>query len=390
MPTFKHLLLVFVCLISVNNAVDLSIADYGAKGDGQTDASRAFINAWAAACESSSAAATIRVPSDKYFVGPVVFQGPRENTRITFRLHGILLAPADYRHLGSSADWISFRNVRGVAVIGGYLDGKGSSMWACKDARNDCPHRASSLAFYDSKDVLIQDLTSINSKNSHIEIHSSEDVTVRGVRIVAPGRSPNTDGIHVQNSTGVNILETDIKTGDDCISIGPGTRNLWIESVACGPGHGISIGSLAKRPEEEGVENVTVKKVVLRQTENGLRIKAWKRASKGYVRGVVFQHVTMINAKNPIIIDQHYCPNHGKDCPNQRSGGVKVSDVAYEDIKGTSASKIAVKFDCSASSPCKHIELHDIMLTYGKPRARSFCQNVKGTASGLVEPPSCL
>jgi hypothetical protein len=32
--------------------------------------------------------------------------------------------------------------------------------------------------------------------------------------------------------------------GDDCMSIGNGTHNLHVSKVICGPGHGISIGSL--------------------------------------------------------------------------------------------------------------------------------------------------
>uniref|UniRef100_A0A803MF01 Uncharacterized protein n=1 Tax=Chenopodium quinoa TaxID=63459 RepID=A0A803MF01_CHEQI len=38
--------------------------------------------------------------------------------------------------------------------------------------------------------------------------------------------------------------------------------------------------------------------------------------SDGFVSDVVFQHLTMENARNPIIIDQKYCPNH-KDCPGE-------------------------------------------------------------------------
>lgn len=73
----------------------------------------------------------------------------------------------------------------------------------------------------------------------HVVIHSYENVILEGGRILAPGDSPNTDGIHVQNSVNTRILNTGIKTGDDCVSIGPGTKNLWIQRVACGPGHGI-------------------------------------------------------------------------------------------------------------------------------------------------------
>lgn len=73
----------------------------------------------------------------------------------------------------------------------------------------------------------------------HILVDSCENVKLQGVKVSAPGNSPNTDGIHVQYSSRVTIMNSRIGTGDDCISIGPGTSNLWIENIACGPGHGI-------------------------------------------------------------------------------------------------------------------------------------------------------
>lgn len=73
----------------------------------------------------------------------------------------------------------------------------------------------------------------------HIVIDRCNNVKVQGVKVTAAGNSPNTDGIHVQLSSSVTILNSNIETGDDCISIGSGTTNLWIESIACGPGHGI-------------------------------------------------------------------------------------------------------------------------------------------------------
>lgn len=96
-----------------------------------------------------------------------------------------------------------------------------------------------SLIFRNSNNVLISGLTSTNSELYHIVIDNCDAVTVQGVKINAPGNSPNTDGIHVQGSTGVTITGASIRTGDDCVSIGPGTTNLWIELVSCGPGHGI-------------------------------------------------------------------------------------------------------------------------------------------------------
>ena len=77
-----------------------------------------------------------------------------------------------------------------------------------------------------------------------------------------------------------------------------------------------SIGSLAKDLEEEGVQNVTVKTAIFKGTQNGLRIKSWARPSSGFVQGVLFLDVEMLNVQNPIVIDQNYCP-HNLNCPGQ-------------------------------------------------------------------------
>jgi polygalacturonase len=75
---------------------------------------------------------------------------------------------------------------------------------------------------------------------------------------------------------------------------------------------------LGKELEEFGVQNVTVKTVKFIGTENGVRIKSWGRPSNGFARNIIFQHATMVNVQNPIVIDQNYCPNE-KDCPGQVS-----------------------------------------------------------------------
>ena len=95
------------------------------------------------------------------------------------------------------------------------------------------------LGFSNSNNIKVVGLTSLNSQMFHIVINGCNNVKMQGVKVSASGNSPNTDGIHVQMSTGVTILNSKIGTGDDCVSIGPGTNSLWIEDIACGPGHGI-------------------------------------------------------------------------------------------------------------------------------------------------------
>ncbi|GMY32969.1 polygalacturonase-like isoform X1 [Fagus crenata] len=364
-----------------------NVVSLGAKADGKSDSTQAFLSAWKFACASVKPA-TIYVPAGSFYLRQVAFSGPCKNNAIIIRIDGTLVAPSDFRVIGNSGNWVLFEHVDGVTISGGILDGRGTGLWACKASGKSCPSGATTLEFSNSNNIVVSALTSLNSQMFHIVVNGCHNVKMQDVKVTAAGNSPNTDGIHVQLSSTITILNSKIRTGDDCISIGPGTTNLWIENVACGPGHGISIGSLGKDQQEVGVQNVTVKTVTFTGTQNGLRIKSWGRPSNGFARNILFQHAVMVNVQNPIVIDQNYCPGN-KGCPGQASG-VKVSDVTYQDIHGTSAIEVAVKFDCSSGNPCSRIRLENVKLTYNNQVAQASCNHAAGTSSGFVQPTSCL
>ncbi|GMP87392.1 hypothetical protein CsSME_00039785 [Camellia sinensis var. sinensis] len=118
---------------------------------------------------------------------------------------------------------------------------------------------------------------------------------------------------------------------DDCVSIGSGYYDVDIRNLTCGLGHGISIGSLGNHNTRACVSNVTVRDTVIKQSDNGVRIKTWQ-GGHGAVSGIMFSNVHMENVRNPIMIDQFYCLS--KDCSNQTTA-VFVSDIIYMNIKGT-------------------------------------------------------
>ncbi|XP_038699689.1 polygalacturonase-like [Tripterygium wilfordii] len=391
MAAYTYILVSFVLLFTYSHspllafgASQYNVVTYGARPDGKTDSTPAFVASWVKAC-GSKGPANIYVPKGRFFVRNVVFNGPCKNSAIVVQIDGTLVAPSDL----NAANWVMFRDVNGVTVSGGMMDGQGASLWACKaSGKKSCRRGATSLEFENSNNIVIAGLTSLNSQLFHIVINDCHNVKVQGVKVSAAGNSPNTDGVHVQGSTDVTILNSKIATGDDCVSVGPGTTNLWIENIACGPGHGISIGSLGKDFQEAGVQNVTVTSVQFIGTENGVRIKSWGRPSNGFARNILFQHCTMTNVDNPIVIDQNYCPDE-KNCPGQASG-VKISDVAYLDIHGSSATEVAVKLDCSKKYACSGIKMEDVKLTYKNQVAHASCVNADGSSSGIVEPSSCL
>lgn len=73
-----------------------------------------------------------------------------------------------------------------------------------------------------------------------------------------------------------------------------------------------------------------------------------------------------------------------------QESGVKISHVTYRDIQGTSATKVAVKFDCSRKNPCTDINLENVRLTYRNEQAISACTNADGYVNGVVQPTGCL
>ncbi|CAJ1975627.1 unnamed protein product [Sphenostylis stenocarpa] len=253
--------------------------------------------------------------------------------KIKFQIDGTIVAPSDYRSFSNSGVWILFRHLSGLLILGGTLDGKGQSYWNCKINVKSCP---------------------IGARGIHFAVDHCRQVLFEHVNINAPSTSPNTDGINVLLSSGITVSHATTGTGDDCISLSYGNTHVWIEHVNCDPGHGISIGSLGKFEHEAGVHNVTVMSSTFDRTQNGVRIKSWARPSHGYAKDI--------------------------------SSGVKMIKVLYENIKGTSASREAINFDCSKSNPCQGIKLHDINLVYNKETATSTCTNALGISSGVVIP----
>ncbi|MFQ6621108.1 hypothetical protein Gotur_003138 [Gossypium turneri] len=207
--------------------------------------------------------------------------------------------------------------------------------------------------------------------------------------VFTPDESLNTDGIHIGRSDGVNVLNSEIKTSDDCVSIGDGSKNLVINGVTCGPGHGISIGSLRLFKNEEPVDGVIVKNCTLTNTSNGVRIKTWPGAEPGTCLNIHFEDITVTNVSSPIIIDQKYCP--WNKCKINEESKVKLSNISLKNIHGTSALPEAIKIICSATLPCENVELADIEITHSGPTgpAVSQCSNVKPKVSGKQNPAPC-
>uniref|UniRef100_A0A7N2MCG8 Polygalacturonase n=1 Tax=Quercus lobata TaxID=97700 RepID=A0A7N2MCG8_QUELO len=89
-------------------------------------------------------------------------------------------------------------------------------------------------------------------------------------------------------------MDSTIATGDDCVSMSPGSKNINIRNVTWGPGHGISVGSLVGGPNEEDVSRLTVTNCTFIGTQNGLRVKTWARSYASNVFNLTFEDILWI------------------------------------------------------------------------------------------------
>ncbi|MBA0636419.1 hypothetical protein Godav_025572 [Gossypium davidsonii] len=403
----------------------VDVSDFGAVGDGTADSSKAFLKAWNFVCsrEIENGVRVIFVPENRTFLlHPVTFNGPCKAKEIKFLIMGRIISPVSPKTWEGldQAKWLTFYKVSGLKIKGsGEINGRGWGWWnqSCRDhpRLEGCTSLAPTVSrFFDSPSLLItivvlfnvsgepqamifescktsslSQVRLINSSQTHVLIRGTDGFIVDHVKITAPETSPNTDGIHISSASNIFIRNSIIGTGDDCVSIGDHTTNIHISHVKCGPGHGISIGSLGRSGNFVQVQNIRVNTVTFKGTTNGARIKTWQ-VGKGYVRGVMFENLFFNSVKNPIIIDQNYCNVRGA-CKELETG-VQIRDVVYRNLWGTSSTEVAITLNCSRSVSCTGLLLQSIMLKSsitGK-NARSSCINAHGAAIGVVQPAPCF
>ncbi|XP_028803138.1 polygalacturonase-like [Neltuma alba] len=338
---------IFMLLASSVSAIPkmFDIIAYG--GVPNEDITQAFTNAWydACACNVSSKVmvprGTFKMPNTVTFSGPC--KAPIE-VKVDGTIQGII-NPSTLKQEGS---WVNFEYINFFTLSGsGIFDGLGvSNPWKQDD--------------FDA------------------------------FTVSAPGESVNTDGLHISKSTNVNVINSRIGTGDDCVSLGDGNTQITVQNVNCGPGHGFSVGSLGGKKNEQPVTGFTVRNCTINSTSNGLRVKTWADAPGNIsISNLLFEDITMINVKTPILIDQEYCPS--KKCGNKEPSKIQISDVTFRNIKGTATLNYghSIVLNCSKEKPCKNVRFDNVDIKYNNgSMPLATCVNVDPIEVGLMSP-SC-
>jgi polygalacturonase len=294
---------------------------HGAMGDGQTLDSPAIQSA-IDTC-AAQGGGTVTLPAGQYLTGSLFL---RNNISLHLDSGAVILGsenPDDYpiihsrwegKHQDTYAPLITGQNLNNISVIGrGTIDGRGAVWWQAKKDGTLAHPRPRLISFSDCTNVLIEGITATNSPSWTINPVHCQNVNIRGITVINPADSPNTDGINPDSCRLVRISDCYVSVGDDCITIKSGTehehpdryapcRDITITNCTLERGHGgVVIGS----EMSGGVKNVVISNCVFIGTDRGIRIKS-RRGRGGAIEDIRISNLIMDGVLCPFTMNLYY------------------------------------------------------------------------------------
>jgi polygalacturonase len=309
---------------------DIPITQHGARGDGTTDCTGAF-RAAIEACHAAGGGRVV-VPAGRFLTGAI-----RLRSRVNLHLHDqatiafrpeasayLPLVPTRFEgvELMNYSPFVYALDETDVAITGrGTLDGQADAQhwWAWRTGQAPARNRLMQMAAqgvpvaqrtfgdgpsllrpnfvqpYRCHNVLIEDVTVINSPMWELNPVLCDNVTIRGVTIKSHG--PNNDGCDPESCRDVLIEKCTFDTGDDCIALKSGRNddgrrlhtpieNVVIRDCDMRDGHGgVVIGSEISG----GARNIFAEKCRM----DSPRLERVLRFKNNAARGGVIERIAM-------------------------------------------------------------------------------------------------
>lgn len=216
------------------------------------------------------------------------------------------------------------------------------------------------LYFKECENIRIQDVELLNSPYWTCFLHGCENVFVTGVRICNHPHTRNGDGLDIDCCRNVTVSNCIIESGDDCITLRAGERNLTKKQ----PCENITISNCILKTicnaVRIGVGNGTIRNAVfsnciIHDSRMGISLCGRYRTTTTLLENIQFNNI-YINARLPIVISGNTDPEK------------PVHNISFRHIKGTAASSIRVLG--TPEAPVTDISFADMQFDWedgGKP-----------------------
>ena len=164
-----------------------------------------------------------------------------------------------------------------------------------------------------SRSVRIEGVTLQNSPFWTLHPLFSEDVMIRNISIINPYDAPNTDGIDIESSSRVTVMDSFVHVGDDGIAIKSGSgkeglkdnvpsKDILIKGCTVKAAHG---GAVIGSETAAEISGITVEDCIFDGTDRGIRIKT-RRGRGGNIHDLVFRRIRMKGNLCPFVINTYY------------------------------------------------------------------------------------
>ncbi|THU55066.1 hypothetical protein C4D60_Mb11t02640 [Musa balbisiana] len=372
-----------------NRAHVARLTDFGGVGDGVTSNTAAFAAAVANLSKVAyDGGAMLVVPAGRWLTGPFNLA----NHFTLFLDHdAVILATQDINKWsiidplpsygrgrdaagGRYSNLIMGYNLTDVVITGnnGTIDGQGETWWKMFRNKELNYTRGYLIELMYCKQVLISNITLVNSPSWNVHPVYSSQVIVSGITILAPVNSPNTDGINPDSSSNVRIEDCYIVSGDDCIAIKSGwdeygiafnmsSKHIVIRRLTCiSPTSAvIALGS----EMSGGIQDVRAEDITAINSESGVRIKT--TIGRGaYVKDIFHP-------------DDNFDP---KAIPVVRN--ITYSDVVAENVT------MAAKLEGIPGAPFTGICIYNVTAEVVKSKKPIWnCTDVEGVSSHVTPTP---
>ncbi|XP_010911559.1 probable polygalacturonase [Elaeis guineensis] len=281
-----------------------------------------------------------------------------------------------------------------VVITGqnGSIDGQGRMWWELWWNRTLKHTRGHLLELMNSHNILISNLTFINSPFWTIHPVYCSNVVVKNVTILAPLNAPNTDGIDPDSSSNVCIEDCYIESGDDLVAIKSGwdqygiamaypSSNIVVRRVSgttptCS---GIGFGS----EMSGGISNVLVEDLHVWNSAAAVRLKT-DRGRGGYISNITIANVTMERVKIPIRFSRG--SNDHADEGYDPKAVPRINGVYIKNVVGIGVGKAPV-LEGIEGTIYEKICFRNVSLGRLSPKARWHCEFVAGEAYDVFPTP---